>query len=380
MKKVVSFAFFAICLSIFTISCSSTLQEDIYVSTEASAEVLNAVSEFETSFLAYDADFAVNQTITISGIGDLINSLENKLQETHEPAIIARLQAMDGLLYLMQNKGKKAQELFKEAKINQASDVYVILLESRLEKTSESAVEKIDAVLTFDNSNGILLLEKGKLLYRMNQYDNAIAAFDNAFLILDNDNQPQFRSAYQNLRDKAWKMYSAQIDEATLKTTMKSVDLNSPLTKDGMLIITEENSILLNDFTGSGKISNKELTKKLTAYGVFSSAVDKNNENNSAAKLLNANAMSRILAARFIWNLYVEQKGKPQLRTRYSERYKKLSKTLSPIADVPVENEDFDAVLGVVENEIMDLPDGKSFFPDDLLNGIDFLEIIKKLP
>lgn len=33
--------------------------------------------------------------------------------------------------------------------------------------------------------------------------------------------------------------------------------------------------------------------------------------------------------------------------------------------DVPLDSADFDAVLGCVEHEIMDLPDGIRFLPDD---------------
>ena len=124
-------------------------------------------------------------------------------------------------------------------------------------------------------------------------------------------------------------------------------------------------------------MSTSELTKKLTAYGAFSSALDSNNSNHSADQLLKSSAITRIMAARFLWNLYVEKKSKPELKNRYSTRYQKPGK--SPIADVDVTDEDFDAVMGTVENEIMELPDGKSFFPQNVLSNLEFIAILKNM-
>ena len=51
----------------------------------------------------------------------------------------------------------------------------------------------------------------------------------------------------------------------------------------------------------------------------------------------------------------------------------------SPVADVPVDSPDFDAVLGCVENELMDLPDGEHFFPDKTVSGVEFKTWVSKI-
>ena len=359
--------------------CTSTLQEDIFDSTEASAVMLGAISEYEEKFIVYDAEYTMKGKIESSGISELHTNIENKLSQTHEPALLAHLQAMDGLLYYMENKTKKAQDFYKEAKGNQSDDIYVLLLGIRLEKTTENSLAKMEEILSYDGKNGTIMLEKGKLLYKKNQYDKAVAALDNAFLIFDAEKKPKYREVYKPFRDNVWKLYSAGIDDSVLNGSLKSADLAKPLTKDVMLKLTIENTKLLEDFTGGGKISNAELTKKLTTYGVFSAAIDKNNSQNTAFAITNSNAISRIMAARYIWNLYVKAKGKPEMLTRYSTRYAKMTNPKSPIKDVDLKNPDFDAVLGVVETELMELPDGKSFRPDNIMTGLDFLAIIKKV-
>ena len=359
------------------LGCTSTLQEDIFDSTEQNMQVLEAISEFEDQFIIYDAQFALNTKISNSQLLDFHNSIETKLSQTHEPAILARLQAIDGILYLMENKSKKAQDCYKEAKASQASDSFVLLLEIRLEKDSQASLNRIQEILNIDKSNAIITLEKGIVLANLNQYDKAIAAIDDSFLLFDNLDKTKYRELYAPFRENLWKLYSSEISDTSI-TSVKTSDLAKPLTKEVMILLTKDNSTLLNDFLTDSKKSTNEITKKLTAYGVLSSALDKTNQENSAAKILNSNAISRIMAARFIWNLYVEKKGKPELRTRYSSRYAKMPNPVSPIADVAIDCEDLDAVIGVVENEIMNLPDGKAFYPDDILTGLDYLSIIKQ--
>ena len=64
----------------------------------------------------------------------------------------------------------------------------------------------------------------------------------------------------------------------------------------------------------------------------------------------------------------------PSLLTRYRQRY-----SFSPVPDVAVEEPWFDAVLGVVEREIMDLPDGINFQPDGEVSGLEYLSILQRL-
>ena len=64
--------------------------------------------------------------------------------------------------------------------------------------------------------------------------------------------------------------------------------------------------------------------------------------------------------------------------TRYSDKYKESGRTFSPVSDILVTDKDLDAVLGVIENEIMELPDGKLFYPDKPVTNLEFLSWIKQ--
>jgi hypothetical protein len=82
----------------------------------------------------------------------------------------------------------------------------------------------------------------------------------------------------------------------------------------------------------------------------------------------------RKIVAFFLWGIVARSDHDPKLLTRYRQKY-----VVSPVADVPVDAPWFDAVLGTVEREIMDLPDGKNFKPDELVTGLEYLGMLGKL-
>ena len=51
----------------------------------------------------------------------------------------------------------------------------------------------------------------------------------------------------------------------------------------------------------------------------------------------------------------------------------------SPVKDVAVDDEDFDAILGCVEFELMELVDGENFRPDDPVSGMSLEKSLSKL-
>ena len=356
------------------LACTSTLQEDIFDSSETSNQVLSAVTDYEASFIKYDSENIAGISTSPAELLQFHSSIETQLSLSREPAVLSQLQSLNGLVYLLENKSKKAQECYNEAKKQQQNNTYILLLNSRLQKSPEESLKLLEQSIKIDSENQTLILEKGKLLYKLGEYDKAIAAIDEALMISDSSNNPQYREYYSNFRTQAWQLYNSQISSAK---SSKDINLTANLTKDSMLLLTSENSSLLKDFTAGTKMSTSELTKKLTAYGAFSSALDANNLNHSADQILKSSAITRIMAARFLWNLYVEKKSKPELKTRYSTRYQKIGK--SPIEDVDVSDEDFDAVMGTVESEIMELPDGKAFFPQNVLSNLDFVTILKNM-
>lgn len=313
MKKIFQrFIISALCLC--AISCA-TLQQDVYTYTEDNNYIYSSIEVYEYQFIKLDSEYCLNPETSIQNINSLLKEITAYINSTKvtEPFLLARLRAFEGLLYKMLGKNREAQNSMQEAYSLQKGDSYVQLLSSRLVKNKEEALLQVEKVLTFDSKNAVLQLEKGKLFYQLKRYDQAVAAFDNAFILFDEEGLPDYRVVYTPLKNSAWELNkTSDIPDSKL---LDGITLPEPLT--------------------------------------------------------------RRFCARFIWNAWVRKNGNLKMLTRYSEKYKNSGRTKSPVGDVPVEDEDFDAILGVVEKEFMELPDGRYFYPDEEVTKLQFLAWIK---
>jgi len=373
MKKslIILFTLLSICSITFFAACTSTMQQDVFQSSDLNQELADQIAIFEDRFIQIDSSYLVKNKLNTEEVDLLHKDIAAQLSQAHlEPVIAAHITAIDGLLYSLEGKQRKAEDCYTKAKAIQAGDTYVLLLSTKLSKNNEEGMKQADDILSFDTDNAIILLEKGKLLYYSKKYDKAIATIDEAFIIFDKQNRQSYRLAYREFRDSVWKLYKSGMETST------SDDLSSILTKENMLQLTVKNTSLLEDITAGTKLNTNNLLKKVNAANLFTSAKDSNNAANSSEMINSSKQITRIMCARYLWNLYVNSKGNSKLLTRYSSRYEKLAKAQSPVADIALDNPDFDAVLGTVENEIMSLPDGKNFKPDEVVSVLDFLNYL----
>ncbi|MBR7064019.1 MAG: hypothetical protein IKI31_02570, partial [Treponema sp.] len=87
--------------------------------------------------------------------------------------------------------------------------------------------------------------------------------------------------------------------------------------------------------------------------------------------------VTRLGADRFLWNLFCKVTRVDSVK--YSKRYKNRERAKSPLKDVPITHEDFDAVIGVVENEIMSLKDGVHFEGEKYVTSEEFYNSVQKI-
>ena len=301
-------------ISFCLISCAS-LQQDVHTYTEVNNFIYTSIEIYENQFIQIDAKYHLEEKAPVEEINTLLTDITSYRNSTNvtEPFLQARLRAFEGLLNKMLNKNHEAQTCWQEAHALQKGDSYEQLLESRLIKNQEEALLQIEGVLTYDPKNAVLLLEKGKLFYRLQKYDQAVAAMDNAFILFDSEGLPDYREIYSPLRNNAWDLN--KLSSVPQSSILNGVTLPDPLT--------------------------------------------------------------RRFCASFIWNAWVRKNGNLKMFTRYSDKYKKSGRTKSPVADVPLDDVDFDAILGVIENEFMELPDGRNFYPDEEVTSVQFLTWIK---
>ena len=208
------------------------------------------------------------------------------------------------------------------------------------------------------------------------EYKNAVAKMDEASLIFQEENLEIYNEVYNSLREYAWNMYSVSGGDA--KPVLQQ-NLSEPLTVSSMVELALNNSTVFDHYKSTSRQKNERLIAVLNSEKYFSAPLDPMDLELSSEEITKSEFISRRCCARFLWNTYVKNQGEMSLLTKYSTRYNATGRTKSPVADVSVSNIDFDAVLGVIENEIMDLPDGKHFFPNKIVTKLDFLKWIKSI-
>ena len=366
MKKNFLTAASACIILIASLSSCASLQQDVYTSSIDNVYIYNSIEIYEHQFIAIDERFHTNPETASSDISSLLSeiSLYKTTTNVSEPYLIARLRAFEGLLYKMSGNSREAEAAFQQAKNLQKGDNYVQLLGSRLEKTPEKSLEYVDSILAIDKNNAVILLEKGKLLYRTKKYKEAIALIDKAFILFDNEGLKDYRTVYNPLRTYIWDL--SKISDSEADGGLSEKNLLAGLSLESMVELTLSNTKLLDSFKSGRNTSAKNLIPQLEKRNYISS------------DMLTAPVITRRLCARFIWNTYVRKNGNLNDLTRYSEKYKKSGRTKSPVQDIFIDDVDFDAILGVIENELMELPDGRNFKPEEAVTNMQFITWIKK--
>jgi hypothetical protein len=239
---------------------------------------------------------------------------------------------------------------------------------------TEAGVWIVRAALAKDNAKGLALLEKGieragraprllcergRLLLTAGRYAEAAQDLDEGLRGLD----PRWRELYGTDLDHAMALAQAAREPGATLGGPPPQDLDAPLTNRSMVERAFTETRLLTSFSTQKKPRYESLQPALSSAGL----------------LLEPSAPPDATASRrsvgfFLWGLIARQEHDPSLLTRYRQKY-----AASPVPDVPSTAPEFDAVLGVVEWEVMDLPDGTHFRPGGTVTGLEYLGMLARL-
>lgn len=355
------FLLFALLGGIFT-SCV-TMQDDVYIdSVSASTEI----SSFEKRFSQLDAQYyasddARKDKALQKETERLVSDIEESLADVSlQKAIVARLYAIAGCLSCDMGSRGQAKKYYEASLAAFKGDPRTLILAHRL-----GIEENLSEKKKLFSDKSLLVLEEALTRYADMEYDRAAAAFDEAFLSLE----AFYRDSYKDLRDTSWSLRNS--DPASRNAALLA---QKRLTVMQMLLITNQNPDLLFNYTVGKPVSDKELYTKIAGSGLLSPVSRPLDADNAVSK---DTTVTRLVAARFLWNLYNQRRNTVWNVTKYSELYK--NKKRSPIPDVKLDSPDFDAALGCVEEEIMHLEDGIDFGAEHEVSGIEFTESVGKL-
>ncbi len=339
---------------VFLVGCSS-LQEDIYVDTADELQ-FQELSEMEESLVALRLRVQEN-----GGRPDSTASAELEALRKHGDNLAlgkslnrqysARLEALRGLEAWISGDKRRAGRHLEAANQVWELDELSMLLEALLIEDDTAKLAFLEDRLTAVEGLLRLQSEQANVLFSMGRFGEAVAAWDSVL--------PKLPESYQMLfsdqREKAWALKNS---DSGIGGQSVSLISDGPLPISGMVEVTRLESDLLTGIDDGRDVDKNRLFEFLVDAGYLLSPVQ-----------AEANTRRRD-AAYFLWQLLVRKENDPAMVNRFSTRF---AGRRSPVPDLEVNHPWFDAALGCVQTEVMSLPDGLNFYPNDLATGIEFI-------
>ncbi len=235
----------------------------------------------------------------------------------------------------------------------------VWVVRAALEPDPARSLALLEKGIAVSDQTARLLCLRGQALLKAGRYAEAAQDLDEGLRSLDE----RYRALYGPDRERAFSLARVARDTGGGNPGVQ------PLPPDGVLTFR---AMVEQALTQTSLLASLGPAASPSFAGILPSLV-------SAGLLRDPSVSPDTAAPRkdvayFLWGLVARSEHDPTLLTRYRRKY-----AVSPVADVSVDAPWFDAVLGTVEREIIDLPDGMNFKPDDPVTGLEYREMLAKL-
>ncbi|MGA2615912.1 MAG: hypothetical protein ABSG38_20930 [Spirochaetia bacterium] len=235
----------------------------------------------------------------------------------------------------------------------------VWLVRAALEADPAKRLALLDQGLSVASRKPRLLCERGEELLREGRYAEAAQDLDEGLRGLDD----RYRALYGQDREKALNLAQALKAGGSTPTTLSADALQAPLSVRAMVERAFSGTRLLSAFSSRSNPSFEDARPAVAGAGLL---LQPDASPDAAA--------TRKDVALFLWGVILRLERNPKLVGSYRQKY-----AVSPVPDVPAEAPWFEATLGVVEREIMDLPDGVHFLPDGAVSGVEYLQMLARM-
>jgi tetratricopeptide (TPR) repeat protein len=296
-----------------------------------------------------------------------------------DPPSRARALALAADASLLAGDRMSARSYAARAAAAYPGDELAALAEARLEPSAAKRAILLEKAASKADGGARLEAELGATLVELGRYREALAALDPALAELPE----AYAALYGPAREKAFALRDAGAPQAVKGSTQALkggaqagegggaaekgrgealARLGPGQTSLGAMVeLALEETSALDWLTGGSPGAPGPFFERLKGSGWF---LEPNASRSTAA--------TRKDAALFLWQLM--SRGDSRKLHLYTERYAGRE---SPVPDVPYDSAFFDAVLGVVEEDVMQLPDGRRFLPDEALGGLEYYSMLE---
>jgi len=353
---------------IVALSACQSVQKDIVLSS-AGEKTRWELTEIEELIIRMDGGGAGREGIAAAR--QKISAMQGTVADNN---FEAALTAWSGRLYLMEGKNSDAQREQRKSQNLSPRNLPLQILNFRMERNLTQRLSMIEAGIVNEGPLGELLIERGRVLFDLNRFSEAVAAFDTAFVTLAE--KRFYEEAYAVFRDKAWEL--RELEYSAGNRTAEIARQGEIAWKD-LIEITKSETDLLRFITAGRDYPSETIFTRLLERSFIPVIQDASRTEWPYTKPSSSEIVLRSGAAWFLWHLYAENRANRGLLTRYSSRYANTPNARSPIGDLDIRSPFFDSVLGCVESEFMSLPDGRNFIPNERIKAPEYLSMVKKL-
>jgi tetratricopeptide (TPR) repeat protein len=351
----------------------TTLKKDLLVDS-SKVQTEGNLAELEKVIIPFEAAGGTNarsRQNDLAAARRMISGLEKEASADADYS--SRLTAWSGRLAILEGRYSEALRLYRQSIVLSPGNIPSVILGIRLEGDPAKRLELVDKELALiapsSPGYGELQIERGRALVDIRRMGEAAGSFDIAFAAaLD----PVYRESYRAMRNRAWELRNV---EGSAVDILTQSGINW---KDCITLIKSETQ-LLRFLTGGRDMSENDLFNRLLERSFIPATQDSNLSEWPTAKPKPDETVLRGGAAWIIWHLYAESRADRGMLSRYSARYATGNRPRSPIADIPPLSPFFDSILGCVETELVSLPDGRNFKPEEPIRGSELLSALKKI-
>ncbi|MGI5173807.1 hypothetical protein H0R92_09425 [Treponema sp. OMZ 840] len=337
-------------LPVFFTSCATVPRSDVYVPS-AKEDNRGRIEDIERKLVLQHRKIVPSENAAVK------KELDSLLASpSSDSSYLARLYALYADWYLLNRDKAAARKMLKSAQNYNADDEYALLVSSRLIVKNEEKQSFLENAVKHNPDFYRLKGELASLYFSAENYTAALALFDTSLDFLP----PAYTELYAEQRERAAKLY--EVDADTHKDSARIIERDEIRLSD-MTALTQDNSHALDFITGTERRTVKLLAEQLKKEGWYAPDAD-----------LGGGSAKRKDAALFLWHMIAA--GDFALLNRYSTKYMQRGK--SPLEDVELDRIYFDSILGVIEEDIIPLIDGRRFNPEGSVSGLDFYNWLKK--
>jgi hypothetical protein len=320
------------------------------------------LATFETiELLLLDYNFKKNK--------ELLNEIQQKSDNISKTAALskkyqAKVYGIQGEVEFYKGNMKAVSKYIELIESTYNSEERLFIMLALLAEDNTNKIDILKHGLQKAESTGLLKLYLARLYFQTNDFRSASLYFDDAFLSLNE----KYKLYYQKERDLAYEF---------IKYPPGNLKINDILTLN---ILNVKHIIMLlhseTDFFA-------HLTPKKNIDAAELLIILKNAGYIYTQELQLDDICKRKDLAYLLLHIIAYIENDTSLFAFYSQQFQNQSLHIfgpsSPVPDVRINSYYFDAVLILVEREILALPDGINYFPENSLSGLDFAKIIKKL-